>query len=212
MERNQFDFLFHRTIFWSFAANFLFIVGMIGYLILDLIDFIYPLTNSSFTRNHFYVILAVLFVINATLHLCLVLKMNRNVKRYRTILWTCFLDQIGSYAYLLGAIFFMLNSISFNLIWLFNTIGVGAFVLAATFNLTISNESHTVIWADQLNFLGSLFYLLAVVVTQVPLTKIIVLFGDSVYLICSILYFLCWFEDHHMLIEMSDEENLLMNN
>lgn len=198
-----------RTFFWSFWASLLFIFGMIGYLILDLIDYVYP---STMTRNPLYVFLAALFVINATLHLFLVLAMNPNVKRYRTLLGTCLLDQIGSYAYLLGAIFFTLDALSADLIWLCNTIGVAAFVLAATVNMTISGGSHTSIWADHLNFLGSLFYLLAVVVTQVPLTKIIVLFGDSVYLICSILYFLCWFEERHLLIEMSDEANLLMNN
>ena len=201
-----------RTLFWSFWANLLFIFGMIGYLMMDLIDYVYPITNASSMRNPLYVFLAALFVINATLHLFLVLSMNPHVKRYRTLLCTCFLDQLGSYAYLLGAIFFTLDALSANLIWLCNTIGVAAFVLAATVNMTISGASHTSIWADHLNFLGSLFYLLAVVVTQLPLTKIIVLFGDSVYLICSILYFFCWFEERHVLIEMSDEENLLMNN
>lgn len=204
-------FSVHRVLLWSFWANILFIFGMIGYLILDLIDYIYPDTFYPLMRNHMYVFLAGVFVVNASLHLFLVYSTNKTIERYYTMLCACLFDQLGSYAYLLGAVFFALKSMNSNLIWLLNTIGVCAFLIAATMNLTLSAGSHTAMWADHLNFLGSLFYLLAIVVTQIPLTKIIVLFGDSVYLICSILYLLCWFEERHILMSMSDEQYLLIN-
>jgi hypothetical protein len=158
-----------------------------------------------------YVLLASLFVINATLHLFLICTTNRHVKGYFTLLCSSLLDKIGSYAYLLGAIFVATGSVSTNLIWIFNIVGVCAFLIAATINIIIPATSYTSMWADHLNFIGSLFYLLAIVITRLPMTKIIVIFGDIVYLFCALLYIMCWCEDRKLIRSSQSERSLLVS-
>jgi protein-S-isoprenylcysteine O-methyltransferase Ste14 len=50
-------------------------------------------------------------------------------------------------------------------------------------------------WANNLNLLGSILYLLAVLITRVPITQIIAIIGDIVYFIDAIMYLICWFSD-----------------
>ena len=87
-----------------------------------------------------------------------------------------------------------------NTIWTFNTLGVCGFVIGATINLMIPGMSYISIWADYFNLLGSLFYLLAIIITRIPLTQMIVILGDIIYLIDSFLYMICWFQDRKGII------------
>ena len=203
------DFLLRRTAFWSFCANVLFIAGMTGYLLIDLLDYVHLKPASLSITNSIYVLLASVFVINATLHLCMMLHTEKYVKGYCTMLVACIFDKLGSYAYLLGALLTATISTSTNTIWTLNAVGVCAFVIAATMNITVSGTSHTSLWADNLNLLGSLLYLLAIVVTRMPLSQIIVIFGDILYLICSILYMMCWCDERKSMPMMPDEQYLL---
>ena len=205
------NFSLDQTLFWSFWANLLFIVGMSGYLLMDLLDYICPLALQSSISSSLYVLLASLFVINATLQLFLIYTMNRNDKGYLTLVCSSLLDKLGSYAYLLGAIFVAAGSVSTNLIWIFNIIGVCTFLIAATMNIITPATSYTSMWADHLNFIGSLFYLLAIVITRLPLTKIIVIFGDIVYLFCAILYIMCWCDDRKLIRSSQSERSLLVS-
>jgi len=181
----------NKYIFWSFWTNILFLFGMIGYLLMDIIDYKHLNIFNLLLTNIIYIILACLFVINSTLQFFVIYYMNKHTQRYYIIILSCIFDKIGSYAYLLGAI---LTTIS-NINWIFNTLGVCGFVIGAIINLMIPGMNRISIWANYFNLLGSLFYLLAIIITRMILTQIFVIFGDIIYLIDSVLYMICWFQE-----------------
>jgi hypothetical protein len=168
---------------------------MIGYLFMDTLDYIHFNRFNLFLTNIIYIILASIFVINSTLQFFVIYYMNKNIQRYYTMILSCIFDKIGSHAYLLGAIFTAIAAKKFNTIRTFNILGVFGFVIGATINLMIPGMSNIAIWADYMNLLGSLFYLLTVIITRIPLTQIIVIFGDIIYLIDSFLYMICWYQE-----------------
>ncbi|UJR10430.1 hypothetical protein I4U23_014634 [Adineta vaga] len=192
-------FFLNYTLFWSFWAHLLFIFGMIGYLFMDILDYMHSNLFNSFLTNLIYILLACLFVINATLQFFVIYYMNKNVQRYYTMILSCLFDKIASHAYLIGAILTTITSTKVTTIWTLNTIGVCGFVIGATINTMISAANAMSIWADYFNLLGSLFYLLATIITRIPLTQLIGILGDVIYLIDSILYMICWFQDRQMI-------------
>jgi hypothetical protein len=203
------DFFLNRTLFWSFWANILFIFGMSGYLFMDICDYIHAdIFNVSLT-NIIYIILASIFVINSTLQFFVIYYMNTNNQRYYTMILSCIFDKLGSHAYLLGAIFTATNFTKINTIWTLNTIGVCGFVIGAAINLMIPGTTFMSIWADYFNLLGSLFYLLAIIITRMPLTQMIAIFGDFIYLIDSFLYMICWFQDRRW-IAIQNKQYILL--
>jgi hypothetical protein len=188
-------FFLNRPFFCLFWANILFIFGMIGYLFMDIRDYIHSDTFNFLLTNIIYIILASAFVINSTLQFFVIYYMNKNTQRYYTMIISCIFDTIGSHAYLLGAIFTATNFTKINTIWTLNTIGVCGFVIGASINLMIPETSFMLICADYLNLLGSLFYLSAIIITRMPITQLIVIVGDVIYLIDAFLYMICWFQD-----------------
>ena len=188
-----------RILFWTFCSNFLFVFGMTGYLVMDTFDLIHSQSRLTveIVVNSLYVFLASLFVMNAALNLFIVYSIDRQVKRYSLMISSSLFDQFGSYAYFIGALL-ATNTIEFvpdNVAWSFNAVGVCTFLIAATINLFISQTKRTAVFADHLNFLGSFFYLLAIVITRLSWTKILIIVGDVFYLVCAILYMICWSRD-----------------
>jgi len=104
-------------------------------------------------------------------------------------------DEFGSQAYFLGALFTATALTSSQTVWTLNTVGVCGFVIGAAMNMLVHGSSILYFWANLFNLLGSLLYLSATMIILVPLTQIIVITGDFVYLIDAILYIICWFSD-----------------
>lgn len=194
------EFFVNRTLFWSFWANVLFIVGMIGYLTMDTFDYLQAHVFNPSVTNLIYILLASLFVMNATLQFFVLYYMNKHVQRYYTMMLSCLFDKASSHAYLVGAILTAVASAKVTTIWTLNTVGVCGFVIAATINTMIPGHTNLSMCADYLNLLGSLLYLLATIITRVPLTQLIGILGDVTYLIDSLVYMLCWFEERQLLV------------
>ncbi|CAF3658902.1 unnamed protein product [Adineta steineri] len=206
MDRNFFP---NRAFFWAFWVAIIFIFGMIGYLIMDTFDYMNISFFNTFVTDMIYVLLASLFVICATLQFFAIYYMNKDVERYYTMIISCLFDKVGAHAYLFGAILTVVDSTKVDTIWTLSTIGVCGFVIGAAINLMIPSTSYLYIWADYFNLLGSLLYLLATIITRLQISQLIVIFGDTIYLIDSILYMLCWFQDRRLVIEQNGQYMLM---
>jgi hypothetical protein len=200
----------NRALLWSFWSNVLFIFGMIGYFLMDGFDYMRPNTLHLSVASIIYVILAGAFVADSTLQLFSVYNTSRNTHRYCAMVFSGIFDKIGSDAYFLGALFATASLTNSNIVWTFNTIGVCDFVIGAVINMIVSGSSSLYSWANVLNLLGSLLYLLAILLTAVSFTQIIVILGDFIYVIDAILYTICWFSDRQLAIAQ-DGEVLLTN-
>jgi len=199
-----------RALFWSFWANFLFLFGMVGYFFMDGFDYIRPNTLNISLTSIIYVILAAIFVFDSTLQLLSVYNINRSAPRYYAMVFSCIFDKLGSDAYFLGALFTATAFISSNTVWIFNLIGVVGFVIGAAINMIVRGSSNLYSWANNLNLLGSLLYLLAIIITNEPLSHLIAILGDFIYLIDAILYTICWFSDRQL--ATAQGENIMLVN
>ncbi|CAF0864625.1 unnamed protein product [Adineta ricciae] len=199
-----------RALFWSFWANFIFIIGMIGYLLMDGLDYMRPnLINSTLTFA-IYVILAAIFVFNAFFQMLSLYHVHSSTHRYYIMVLSCVFDKIGSDAYFLGALLAATAFTDSKTVWTCNTVGVGAFVIGAVVNMMVRGSSMFYSLANILNLLGSLLYLLAAFLTLVPVTQIIVIVGDIVYLIDAFLYMTCWFSDRQSALPQGEETRLVV--
>lgn len=189
-----------KYLFWSFFVNLLFLLGIIGYLFMDILDYKHSNILKIFSTNLIYIFLAMIFVINSTLQFFVIYYMNKHTQRYYTMILSCIFDKMASHAYLLGAIFTLITSTKINLISTMNTLGVCGFVIGASINLMIPGMNWMCLCADYLNLLGALFYLLAIVVTRMALTQIFVIIGDVIYLIDAMLYMICWIQERREII------------
>ena len=168
---------------------------MIGYCTMDGLDYMRPYTFTTWVSSLIYVFLAALFVLDSTLQFCSLCHLSGNTHRYYAMVFSCLFDKIGSYSYLLGALAAATSFTTAKTIWTLNTIGVLGFVFGAVSNLFVPGLSKVYSWANTLNVVGSLLYLLAIVIATVPWTQIVVLIGDFIYLFDAILYTICWFSD-----------------
>ena len=189
----------------SLITNLLFIFGMTGYLSMDILDYKHSHLFNLFSINLIYILLASIFVINATLQFFVIYSLNKHTQRYYTIILSCIFDKIGSDAYLLGAIFTAILSTKTDTISTLNTIGVCGFVIGAMFNLMIPGVNMLSTCADYLNLLGSLFYLFAILINGISLAEMVIIIGDVIYLIDAIIYLICWFEERRRLRYQKEE-------
>jgi hypothetical protein len=192
------NFFRTRPLFWSFWSNLVFFLGMIGYLLIDGYDYMRPNTLSSSLSSSIYVFLAAVFIVDSSLQIVSIYKTSSSTPRYYIMVFSCIFDEVGSQAYFLGALFTAIAFTSSQTVWTFNTVGVCGFVIGATMNMLVHGSSIFYFWANLFNLLGSLLYLSATMITLVPLTQIIVIAGDFVYLIDAILYIICWFSDRQL--------------
>jgi hypothetical protein len=199
-----------RALFWSFWANILFLFGMVGYSLMDVFDYMRPNALNVSLSSSIYVILAAIFVLDSTLQLLSVYNINRSTPRYYAMVFSCIFDELGSDAYFLGALFAATAFISSNTVWIYNIVGVGGFVAGAAINMIVRGSSNLYSWANNLNLLGSLLYLLTILVTDVPLSHLIAILGDFVYLIDAILYIICWTSDRQL--ATAQGENIMLVN
>jgi len=198
-----------RALFWSFWANNLFLVGMVGYFLMDGLDYMRPNTLHLSVSSIIYVILAAVFVADSTLQLFSIYNISSSTHRYYAMVFSGIFDKVGSDAYFLGALFATTAFTSSNIAWTLTTIGVCGFVIGAAINMIVRGSSALYSWANSLNLLGSLLYLLAIFVTTVPLTQHIVIFGDLVYVIDAILYMICWFSDQRLAMAQGEHISIV---
>lgn len=189
------DFFRTPDLFWSFWANVVFTLGMIGYLVIDGLDYMNPNALSLSLFNSIYVVLAAVFIFDSSAQLFSIYKTPSSTQRYYVMVVSCVFDAIGSDAYFLGALFEATAFTTSKTVWLFNTVGVCGFVIGAAINMLTRGSSIFYSWANILNLLGALLYLLATIITIVPATNIIIIIGDVVYIIDAVLYIICWFSD-----------------
>lgn len=192
------SFFLTRALFWSFWTNILFIVGMAGYLVMDGLDYVRPTAISSSLSGIIYVFLAGIFVVNSFFQLLSIYHTSSSAPRFYTMLFACLFDKLGSYAYFIGALLAATAWANSNTIWTFNTVGVCAFAIGAIVNMMVRGASALYPWANTLNLLAALLYVLAVFITLAPLPQLIVIFGDFVYVVDAILYTICWFSDRQV--------------
>lgn len=198
-----------RAIFWSLCANIVFLLGMIGYLIMDGLDFLQRNPFNASLTAFIYVILAALFIIDSTLQLLTIYNIDRSTHRYSVMIVSTLFDKLGSYSYFLGALLFATSLTSSNTIWIFNTVGVCAFAAGAIVNIAVPGSVALYLWANSLNLLGSLCYVLAMFVTRVKWTQIIAVSGDFIYVIDAILYIICWFYDRKLAMAQGEQISLV---
>ncbi len=199
------NFFHTRALLWSFWSNILFIVGMVGYVLMDGFDYKSPNTLSRSLAASIYVILAGVFVVSSIFQLLSIYYMHSSTPRYYIMTASCIFDKVGSDFYFIGALLAAAAFTNSNTIWTINLIGLCGFAIGAVINMLVRGPSILSSWANILNLLGSLTYLLAFFITLSPLTQIIVIIGDVIYLIDAILYTICWFSDRQVALGQGEQ-------
>ena len=198
-----------RALFWTFWANTLFIIGMVGYCLMDSLDYMRRNRLGVSTTAFVYIFLAALFVVHSTFQFLSIYHVGRHTHRYYAMLFSYIFDALGSWAYLAGAVLATTTLTSGNTVWTFNATGVVGFAIAALINMMVPGTSSLSSWANLLNLLGASLYLVAMFINVAPLIVIIVLAGDYVYLLDSILYKICWFSDRQWVLAHGEQSTLL---
>ena len=198
-----------RALLWTFWANNLFIIGMVGYCLMDSLDYMRRNNLSASTTGLVYIFLAALFVVHSKLQFLSIYHVGRHSHRYYAMLFSYIFDALGSWAYLIGAVLTTTSLTSGNTVWTFNAAGVVGFAIAALINMMVVGTSSLSSWANSLNLLGASLYLVAMFINIAPLVVIIVLAGDFVYLLDSILYKICWFSDRQWVLAHGEQSAVL---
>ncbi|CAF0985022.1 unnamed protein product [Rotaria magnacalcarata] len=195
MEKSFFP---NRALFWSFWANVIYLIGMIGYFLMDVFNYIRPNVINLSLSSSIYAILAGIFVIDTTLQIFSVYNISRNAHRYYAMVLSSIFDQVGSHVYFLGALFTATALTNSTTIAICNGVGAANFAMGAAINMLAPGSGVVHLLANSLNLLGSLCYVLAIFLTNVALTQSIVIVGDSIYVIDAILYMISWFIHRRM--------------
>jgi hypothetical protein len=129
------------VLFWGYLGNIVYIIGMIGYLTIDISSYMYTSFNSTLS-SIIYVILAIIFVIDAVLYTidwymyAVKLRKTKNDPiEYRSEFVACIFQNLGSYFYLTGALLSFRKTQLFKKVLLFNFIGIIAFLIDSIFTL-----------------------------------------------------------------------------
>ena len=199
------------SLFWSFWAHILFIVGMIGYCLMDGLDYARPDAFTPFSTSIVYVLLAAIFVVNATFQVLSTYYIRIHNHRYVTTVLSNLFDEIGSHSYLFGAIFAALAFSDANTIWTLNLVGLVAFAVAAIVNLIVPGLTRLHSVADGLNVFGALVYIVAFFITNLTYAQIIVLIGDFVYLVDAVFYTICWFFERQWFLTNGEQLSIVNN-
>ncbi|CAF1030095.1 unnamed protein product [Rotaria sp. Silwood1] len=225
-----------RTLYWGYWANIIYIIGMIGYLIIDTISYMYISLNTIFSFI-IYLLLAIVFVIDAILYTIdwymYAVKLRKNKDQpiqYQSEFLACIFQHLGSIFYFIGAI------LAFNKIYLikkllFNLLGIFSFLIESIFTLlgwiilfrrklskTNCSLQNIYIWAHTLNIIANLIYLCATILAYYfyrndkmmnsTIVLVLQIFGDIVYLIDAYLYHECWQRDKEEFDVVTEQQSL----
>jgi len=224
------------TLLWGYWANIVYIIGMIGYLIIDTINYMYISLNNTISLI-IYIFLAIIFVIDAVLYtidwyICTVkLRKNQNESRqYQFEFFACIFQNIGSHFYLIGALLNIDKIRWREKIFLFNFLGIISFLIDSIFTLfgwiivyrKNSSNNSKIIWAHILNIIANLIYLSSIILAYYfyrihkiinPNSVLIIqIFGDYFYLFDAYLYYKCWQEFDINIEQQSLNKFYLKNN
>jgi len=132
---------FAPTLLWGYWANIVYIIGMIGYLTIDTISYMFVSLNNTISYI-IYIFLAIIFIIDAVLYTidwymyAIKLRKTKNEPiQYRFEFLACIFQNLGSYFYLIGA---LLNFDKIRLIkkiLLFNFLGIISFLIESILTL-----------------------------------------------------------------------------
>lgn len=200
-----------KSLFWSFWAHMLYIGGMIGYCLMDGLDYARPDAFTPFSTSIIYVILAAIFVVNATFQVLSISHLRVRNRRYFLTVTSTIFDEIGSNAYLFGAIFAAVAFSNADAIWTLNLVGLIAFAIGAIINMIAPDITKLHSVADGLNVCGALFYIVAFFITNLTYAQIIVLIGDFVYLADAVFYTICWFYERQWFLTNGEEMSIVNN-
>jgi hypothetical protein len=127
------------ALIWGYWANMVYLIGMVGYLTIDIISYTYTSLNST-VSSVIYIILTVIFVIDAILYTIdwymYAVKVRQSQDepiQYRSEFVACIFENLGSCFYLIGAVLGFDKIHYIEKIFLFNFIGTNAFIIEATF-------------------------------------------------------------------------------
>ncbi|CAF4015312.1 unnamed protein product [Rotaria sp. Silwood2] len=225
-----------RTLLWGYWANILYIIGMIGYLTIDTISYMYISLNTIFSFI-IYLLLAIVFVIDAVLYTIdwymYAVKLRKEKDQpiqYRSEFLACIFQNLGSIFYVIGAILAfdkmqLINKLLFNLLGIFAFLIESIFILLGwiiLFRKKISKNNCTLqniyIWAHALNIIANLIYLCATILAYYfyrsdknmnsTIVLILQIFGDVVYLIDAYLYHECWQRDKQEFDAVTEQQSL----
>ena len=150
------------VLLWAYWANLIYLIGMVGYFILDIISSISQTLNPV-VSCYLYLFLSILFVIDAALYTIdwyiYAVKLRSNsteLIEYRCELVACIFLNIGSYFYFIGVLFAFNQTQSVKNSYLFYLLGIIAFLIESFFStigwsITIRNQSVFRL-VDALNF------------------------------------------------------------
>lgn len=201
----------NENLICSFSSSILFVFGMLGYIVIDSIDLFSPSLIEPTKMNGIYVFLGSVFVLNAGLNISVFVSTRQEPKTRRIGLTSLVFDQVASFVYLFGATFLLLERSSTKLVWTLNAIGIFLFFIGATLNLFLWSSSKILIVSDLLNFVASSIYLVSIIFRRILIVQILVLVGDSVYLVCSILYTISLFENRTENENISHDRDFLID-
>ncbi|CAF1055373.1 unnamed protein product [Adineta ricciae] len=172
-------------LFWGYWANIVYIIGMIGYLTIDIISY----TSTKFDNALsflIYLLLAILFVLDASLYTvdwyvyAMKFPASEGQKsiQYPSEFFACIFQNLGSYFYLFGAVLSCDKTRWINHIFLLNFLGILCFLIESIlvllgwfiiFGKKLSHYSkdrctfrNLYVWAHAFNILGNLVYLCAI--------------------------------------------------
>ncbi|CAF3210044.1 unnamed protein product [Rotaria socialis] len=174
-----------RFLLCGYWANIVYIIGMIGYLIIDTISYMYMSFNSTIS-SIIYMILASVFVIDAILYTMdwymyavKLRKYQDQPVQYRSEFVACIFQNLGSIFYLIGAILVFEKIQVIEKKFLFNLFGIISFLMESFLTLlgwiivfrrrpaktskNSCNFQNAYIWAHVLNIIGNLIYLCATI-------------------------------------------------
>jgi hypothetical protein len=209
------------TLYWGYWANIVYIIGMIGYLTIDTISYMYISLNNTISFI-IYIFLAILFVIDAVLYTIdwyiYAVKRRENKAesiQYRSEFLACIFQNLGSYFYLIGALLNFDKNQWIEKILFLHFLGIISFLIESIFTLSgwiivyrrksFNNPKRKeIIWAHTLNIIANLIYLSSIILTYYlykihkiinsNTVLIVQIFGDFVYLFDAYLYYECWQE------------------
>ncbi|UJR26196.1 hypothetical protein I4U23_007539 [Adineta vaga] len=166
-------------LWWYSAANILYAIGSLGYLIVNIVNLIDRTTVESSATYIILILLAILFVIDALLYTADWIEQRATKKRRELV--GCLLNIIGSVLYFIGATVFKNKKISSNDFtnltdvpaFVLNIVGMLAFLgesILSFFTPRVTKKSSKCsieFFAHLLNLLGNITYLCAHIIQPV---------------------------------------------
>lgn len=131
-----------RALLWGYWANIVYIIGMIGYLTIDVISYAYLSLNTKIS-SIIYVVLAIVFIIDAVLYTidwymyAVKLRTDKSQPiKYRSELFACIFQNLGSIFYFIGAALAFAKTRMIETRLLFSLMGIFTLLIESILTIT----------------------------------------------------------------------------